>query len=73
MLAEEIEYNTMEVRYATNEEVTTHATTVLRSDKVTLFPTYKRRWSVRIRAGKVLPEIKAGVGDSCGNVYPGEK
>lgn len=48
---------TVEVRFATTENTTSHATKILRSE-VILLPTYKSRRSVRLRVGRVIPEIK---------------
>uniref|UniRef100_A0A0L8GL55 Uncharacterized protein n=1 Tax=Octopus bimaculoides TaxID=37653 RepID=A0A0L8GL55_OCTBM len=51
-------FGTVEVRFATIEEATKHATNILRSTKIALLPSYRGRRSVRIRIPRVPPEIK---------------
>lgn len=49
---------TVEVRFITKVEAALHATNFFRNEKVNLLSTYKDKRSVRLRIGKVKPEIK---------------
>lgn len=51
-------YDTIEVRFATKKVAAAYATMILRSEKMTLLPTYKGRRKIRLRIGRVILEIK---------------
>uniref|UniRef100_A0A0L8FKL1 CCHC-type domain-containing protein n=1 Tax=Octopus bimaculoides TaxID=37653 RepID=A0A0L8FKL1_OCTBM len=51
-------FGTVEMRFATIEKATKHATTILKTPKIALLPSYRERRSVRIRIPRVPPEIK---------------
>lgn len=51
-------YGTMEVKFATIEEVALHATKILQNEQINLLPTYKGRRSSHIWIGGVIPEMK---------------
>lgn len=51
-------YDSVEVTFATKEDVALHATKIIRSEKVTPLPTYKGRRSARLHIDRVTSDIK---------------
>lgn len=51
-------YGIVEVRFSTKAETASLTTKILRTDKVTMSPTYKGRRSVRIHIGRLITETQ---------------